>query len=40
MKREWSHNAAKDTTLEYKVLKQEKELKKEMTQEREYGLGR
>ena len=25
MKREWSHNAAKDTTLEYKVLKQEKE---------------
>ena len=40
MKREWSHNAAKDTTLEYKVLKQEKELKKGMKQEREYGLER
>jgi hypothetical protein len=40
MKQSWSHNAAKDTTLEHAQLKQEQVIKNELKQEREYGLGR
>ena len=39
MKKGWSHNAAKDTTIEHKALKQQQEIKKELKQERGYELG-
>jgi ATP-dependent exoDNAse (exonuclease V) alpha subunit len=39
MKKGWSHNAAKDTTLEYAQLKQKQVIKNELKQERGYELG-
>ena len=40
MKKSWSYNAAKDTTLEYKPLKQELEIKQELEHKLEMGRGR
>jgi ATP-dependent exoDNAse (exonuclease V) alpha subunit len=38
MKKSWSYDAAKDTTLEYTVIKQEQAIKNDLKQERDYGL--